>query len=192
MWYLVISTISWIKMSHTFGISTILVLEFRSIIDCMWTDFDITLPESFSEWDMRQSKMCLPPLGGWAMGSYTHPAYFDHVTFPNTRMLVHGTGVSFTTFFFQILFDRSVILRLSKICNKNTSLLPVAVKEACKVDRIVSYSWIFPPLVIPFKYWITHVTFVLLYIRFRFSTRILHRGFQALQMIVLAVFDAVE
>ena len=35
--------------------------------------------------------------------------------------------------------------------------------------------WMFPPLDIPFEYWIEHVTFWLRYVRFRFSTEIFYK-----------------
>ena len=38
--------------------------------------------------------------------------------------------------------------------------------------------WMLPPLHITFEYWIGHVTFVPLYVMFRFSTRIFYRGVQ--------------
>ena len=50
----------------------------------------------------------------------------------------------------------------------------------------------FPPLDIPFEYWIEHIAFVLLYIMHRLFIMIFYRGVQALQLIVLAVFGAVD
>ena len=46
----------------------------------------------------------------------------------------------------------------------------------------------FPPLDIPFEYWIEHVTFGLLYTMFRLSTKISDGGFPGFLMIVLVVF----
>ena len=52
--------------------------------------------------------------------------------------------------------------------------------------------WMFPPLDIPFEYWIEHFTFRLLYVMFRFFTKISTSEFQALQLIVLAAFVAMN
>ena len=46
----------------------------------------------------------------------------------------------------------------------------------------------FLPLDILFEYWIEHVTFILLYVMFIFSTG----EFQALQLNILVVFGAVD
>ena len=45
---------------------------------------------------------------------------------------------------------------------------------------------------IHFEYWTEHVTFGLLYVMQRFSTRIFTGEFQALQLIVLVMFGAVD
>ena len=45
---------------------------------------------------------------------------------------------------------------------------------------------------IPFEYSIEHATFGLLNIMFKFSARIFYRDFQALQLIILVVFGAVD
>ena len=49
--------------------------------------------------------------------------------------------------------------------------------------------WVFLHLDILFEHWIECVTFELLYVMFRFSTRVFYRGVQVLQLIVLAVLD---
>ena len=50
----------------------------------------------------------------------------------------------------------------------------------------------FKSLDILLEYWIEHVIFGPLYVMFRSSTRIFYKGFQDLQLIVLAVFGAMD
>ena len=50
----------------------------------------------------------------------------------------------------------------------------------------------FLPLDILLEYWIERVTFGLLYVMFTFPTRIFNWEFQALQLIVLVAFGAVD
>ena len=58
---------------------------------------------------------------------------------------------------------------------------------------ICATPWMFPPLDILLEYWIEHVTFGLLYVKvFTFPTEIFRREFEALQLVVLVAFGAMD
>ena len=57
---------------------------------------------------------------------------------------------------------------------------------------ICETPWMFPPLNILLEYWIVHVTFRLLYVVFTFLLGYSAGEFQALQLIVLATFGAMD